>query len=76
MPSRIRVVLGRNVCRLRNRRDMSQEELAAKLETNRRYVQRIESGEANVGPLLIALPLPSAPAIRLWRQHSLGQPTG
>ena len=49
MELRPRVVLGRNVCRLRQKRNMTQEDLAGFAEIDRRHVQRIESGVANPG---------------------------
>ena len=48
IPSRI--LLGRNVCRIRQRRrNLTQEKLAELAEIDRRYVQRIEAGTANPG---------------------------
>ncbi|MDD5262888.1 MAG: helix-turn-helix transcriptional regulator [Methylacidiphilales bacterium] len=44
-----RVILGRNVCRIRQRRNLTQEDLAERAEIDRRYVQRIEAGTANPG---------------------------
>jgi transcriptional regulator with XRE-family HTH domain len=41
--------LGRNVCRLRQKRSLTQEDLAGLAEIDRRYVQRIEAGTANPG---------------------------
>ena len=49
-----RVLLGRNVCRLRQQRQMTQDELAEYAEIDRRYVQRIEAGTANPGIDIIA----------------------
>jgi len=44
-----RIILGRNVCRLRLKSEMTQEELAEHANIDRRYVQRIEAGTANPG---------------------------
>jgi transcriptional regulator with XRE-family HTH domain len=49
-----RVILGRNVCRLRQQADMTQEDLAEGAEIDRRYVQRIEAGTANPGFDIVA----------------------
>ena len=49
-----RVILGRNVCRLRQQREMTQDELAEHADIDRRYVQRIEAGTANPGVDIIA----------------------
>lgn len=46
---KLRVTLGLNVNRLRQAREMTQEELAELAEIDRRYVQRIERGTANPG---------------------------
>ena len=42
-------VFGMNVNRLRVLRDLTQEDLAGRTGIDRRYVQRIEKGEANPG---------------------------
>lgn len=44
-----RVILGRNVCQVRQARTMTQDELAEHADIDRRYVQRIEAGTANPG---------------------------
>jgi transcriptional regulator with XRE-family HTH domain len=44
-----RIVLGRNVSRLRLLNGLTQEKLAELVEIDRRYVQRIERGTANPG---------------------------
>lgn len=49
MKRKLRVTLGLNVNRLRQAREMTQEELAELAEIDRRYVQRIERGTANPG---------------------------
>jgi len=49
-----RVIIGRNVCRLRQQRNMTQEDLAEGAEIDRRYVQRIEAGTANPGFDIVA----------------------
>jgi len=49
-----RVILGRNVCRLRQQREITQDQLAERAEIDRRYVQRIEAGTANPGVDIIA----------------------
>lgn len=46
--------LGKNVNRLRQQRELTQEELAEMAEIDRRYVQRIERGSANPGIDIIA----------------------
>jgi transcriptional regulator with XRE-family HTH domain len=48
------VILGRNVCRLRLQKDMTQEDLAERADIDRRYVQRIEAGTANPGFDIVA----------------------
>ena len=48
MPSMIRVVLGRNVCKLRTLRNLAQEQLADLLGIHRTYVSRIEAGRARL----------------------------
>ena len=49
MPLKPRVILGRNVCRLRQLSKMTQDELSEHADIDRRYVQRIEAGTANPG---------------------------
>ena len=72
MPSRIRVLLGRNVCRLRNLRKLTQEQLAARLGMDRRYVQRIEAGKARPAPeVIIGLPLALETS---WNELMHGEP--
>lgn len=44
-----RVILGKNVNRLRMRCGLTQDDLAERAEIDRRYVQRIEAGTANPG---------------------------
>lgn len=44
-----RAIFGRNVNRLRQACQMTQEQLAEKAEIDRRYLQRIEKGTANPG---------------------------
>jgi transcriptional regulator with XRE-family HTH domain len=44
-----RVILGKNVNRLRTARGLTQDQLAEGAEIDRRYVQRIEAGTANPG---------------------------
>jgi len=39
--------VGQNICRLRTKKALTQEQLAEKAEISRRYLQRIESGERN-----------------------------
>jgi len=39
--------VGQNVCRLRTKKVLTQEQLAEKAEISRRYLQRIEAGERN-----------------------------
>ena len=72
MPSRIRVLLGRNVSRLRNLRELTQEQLADELDVDRSYLQRIESGKARPSPeIIIGLPL----ALRAsWDDLTRGEP--
>ena len=53
MPSRIRIMFGRNVIRLRNKRDLTQQQLAEKLDVDRSYEQRIESGQARPSPEIV-----------------------
>jgi transcriptional regulator with XRE-family HTH domain len=53
MPSQIRVLLGRNVCKLRTDLSLTQEELAAKIGMNRSYLARVESGKARASVDLI-----------------------
>lgn len=40
--------VGRRIAKLRKERDVTQEELAARLRVDDRYVRRIEAGEVNV----------------------------
>jgi len=49
VPVKPRVILGKNVYSLRQRQKMTQEELSEYAEIDRRYVQRIEAGTANLG---------------------------
>ena len=44
-----RKTFGRNVNRLRMRRQLTQDDLAETAQIDRRYVQRIENGTANPG---------------------------
>ena len=44
-----KVILGRNVNRLRQLRCLTQEQLAEKVAVDRTYIQRIEKGTANPG---------------------------
>jgi transcriptional regulator with XRE-family HTH domain len=46
--------LGRNVVRLRQLNEITQERLAELVEIDRRYVQRIEAGTANPGVDVLA----------------------
>jgi transcriptional regulator with XRE-family HTH domain len=39
--------VGQNVCKLRTKKILTQEQLAEKADISRRYLQRIESGEKN-----------------------------
>ncbi len=43
------MIFGRNVNRLRLRRQLTQDDLAESAQIDRRYVQRIENGTANPG---------------------------
>jgi transcriptional regulator with XRE-family HTH domain len=49
-----RIILGKNVIRLRGLRGMTQEKLAELVDVDRRYIQRIEAGTANPGVDVIA----------------------
>jgi transcriptional regulator with XRE-family HTH domain len=44
-----RAVLGKNINRLRTQAGLTQDDVAALAEIDRRYVQRIEAGTANPG---------------------------
>lgn len=46
---RVRRDLGRRVAELRRTRDLTQEDLAEKLEVTPRYLQSIEAGRENLG---------------------------
>ena len=43
-----RKIIGQNVYRLRMRRDITQTELADFADLSKRYIQKIEHGEANI----------------------------
>lgn len=49
-----RAKLGRNVSRLRQSNEFTQERLSELVEIDRRYVQRIERGTANPGVDVLA----------------------
>lgn len=44
-----RIILGKNINRLRTQHGLTQDDLAGLAEIDRRYVQRIEAGTANPG---------------------------
>ncbi|MEI8310931.1 MAG: helix-turn-helix transcriptional regulator [Verrucomicrobiota bacterium] len=54
MKESARNIFGRNVYRLRNAVQFTQEQLAEKADINRRFAQRIEAGEANPGVEVIS----------------------
>ena len=47
MPGSPHQQFGRNVCRLRTVRELTQEQLAEKADISRRYLQEIEAGQMN-----------------------------
>ena len=53
MSSPIRIQLGKNVRKVRYEIGMTQQQFADGLGVNIRYAQRIETGEANIGPDVI-----------------------
>lgn len=66
-----------NVRRLRQRRHLTQEELAEAAGLDARYVQRVERGEVNMRLetlVRLAAPLGETPA-RLLRKATLGPPS-
>lgn len=44
----MRTLVGRNIRRLRRASSISQEELAARIDSDQAYVSRLESGQVNV----------------------------
>ena len=42
------VIVGRNICRLRNEREMTQEKVCELADVDRGYYQRVESGKQNM----------------------------
>ena len=49
MPPNVRLIVGRRIRELRNKKGWSQEQLAEHADLDRTYVGRIERGEKNIG---------------------------